>query len=406
MPPAEPTARHAVHVFHYPVFGGPQNEVLRLARPLAERGWTTSALLPAEPGNAAERLRGGGVEVDRLPYRRARARPDPRVQLPFAAGFAADVVRMRRLIRRRRADLVVAVGVVNPQAALAARLEGVPVVWKVVDTLAPLGLTRALMPVVRRLAAVVMFTGDALLEAHGGRRSGMEAVVYYPPVDTERFSPSADRGLATRRDLGLPPDAPVVGTVANITPQKGLEQFVATASLVHAREPRAHFLVVGAAFATHRDYLARLRAAIDRSGIPREQFVLPGYRDDPERYYPAMDLKLLTAMPRSEGVTTAALEAMACGVPVVTVDVAALKEAVEDGVTGAVVAPLDARAAADAVLRLLGDPALRKRMAAVARRRAVERFGLEACAETHIEAFEAAMERHAGSSLRRARRRV
>ncbi|HRC62745.1 MAG TPA: hypothetical protein PLX85_05920, partial [Dehalococcoidia bacterium] len=46
-----------LHVVHYPVFGGPHNQALRLAEPLRRRGWETTVLLPDEPGNAAERLR-------------------------------------------------------------------------------------------------------------------------------------------------------------------------------------------------------------------------------------------------------------------------------------------------------------------------------------------------------------
>ncbi len=72
---------------------------------------------------------------------------------------------------------------------------------------------------------------------------------------------------------------------------------------------------------------------------------------------------------------------------------------VEDGVTGFVVPPLDPQAIADATLRLLDDADLRARMGEAARRRAVERYDVEVCADTHVQAFEAAIAHH---RLRRA----
>ncbi len=96
---------------------------------------------------------------------------------------------------------------------------------------------------------------------------------------------------------------------------------------------------------------------------------------------------------------TVILEAMACGVPVVATDVGAVREVVEDGVTGFVVPPLDPQAIAHATLRLLDDAELRARMGEAARRRAVERYDVEVCADTHVQAFEAAIAHH---RLRRA----
>jgi len=62
---------------HYPFFGGPQDQALRLAGPLAARGVATSVVPPDEPGNAAEHLCAAGLEVVPLPLHRLRAIPDP-----------------------------------------------------------------------------------------------------------------------------------------------------------------------------------------------------------------------------------------------------------------------------------------------------------------------------------------
>ena len=394
--------RRVLLVVHYPVFGGPHNEALRRNDALAERGWETTVVIPDEPGTALDRLRTGGVDVVAMPLHRLRATPDPRRHLAASRQFRADVAALRRLIRERSIDLVEVGGLVNPHAAVAARREGVPVVWKILDTRPPATLRRAVMPLVRRLADAVLFDGAALVPLHaGGRSLPAPAFVYYPPVDTSRFRPSDEHRRAVRAELGIPAEAPVVGTVANLNPQKGIEYFVRASALVHAIRPDAHFAVVGAEYETHRTYNDSIRREIRSAGIPPANFLLTGERADVERFYPAMDVKLITSLPRSEGTTTTAIEAMACAIPVVATDVGAVAEVVADGETGVLVAPCDPAALADGTLRLLGDPELRAGMGERGRERANARYTVEAYADTHVRAFEAAV---AGGRLRSARR--
>ncbi|MHB8575737.1 MAG: glycosyltransferase [Dehalococcoidia bacterium] len=383
-----------LNVVHYPVFGGPHNRVLRLTEPLLDRGWRTIIVLPCERGDAAARLRDGGVEVVQLPLGRLRASLEPRTQLGYAAGYVPDVLRLCRLIRRSGADLVVIGGLVNAQAAIAASLAGVPVVWQIVDSRTPPLVARLLMPSVQRLASSVMFNGDALARLHtGGKPLKVPSFVYYPPVDTSRLLPSAELRRSTRLTLGVPPEAALVGMVANINPAKGIEYFVRAASLIYRARPNAWFAVVGPFYETHRAYTAQLMAEVVGSGIPAERIIFTGGRDEVANLYPAFDLHLITSRPRSEGSTTTAMEAMACGVPVVAVDVGAVQEAVEDGVTGLIVRPLDTAGIAEAALCLLDDPARRAEMGSLGRLRAVERFDVAHSAVTHIAAFEAALSR-------------
>jgi len=118
-----------LNVTHYPVFGGPHNEVLRLAAPLREAGVEMTVLLPDEPGNAAERLRSAGIDVLTMPLHRLRATTRPLTHLRLVARFWPEVQAIRSVVRERDIDIVKINGLVNPHGAIAARLEGVPVVW-------------------------------------------------------------------------------------------------------------------------------------------------------------------------------------------------------------------------------------------------------------------------------------
>ena len=386
-------------VIHYPVFGGPHNQALRLSAPLAARGWKTRVLLPEEPGNAAERLRAAEIDVITMPLHRLRATPDPVVQLRFAAHFWPEVQSIRRLIREHDIDLVQINGLVNPHGAIAARLAGIPIVWQILDTRPPMMLRRLLMPLVARLANSLMFDGNALTAVHPGAAAlSALSFVYYPPVDVSVYYPGCVDRDAVRRELGIPPTDTVVGTVANINPQKGYEDFVRSAALIRRQLPNVTFLAVGGSHDTHKTYAAQIRVLAEDLRLS-DRIIFAGVRDDVERMFSAMDVSLITSVPRSEGTTTTAQESMAVGTPVIATDVGAVSEVVEHGVTGYVVAPLNPRAIAEATVRLLQDPALRERMGHAGRERAVERFSVERCAQVHLRAYDHALRRRGHTGL-------
>lgn len=384
-----------LNVIHYPVFGGPHNQALRLAMPLAARGFETVVVVPDAQGNAAERLRAGGVEVKVMPLHRLRATADPGAHIGLAARLPGEVRRLRLLIRTEAIDIVQIGGLVNPHAAIAARLERVPIVWQLLDTRTPRPVAIAAMVWVRALADVVMSTGIAVARAHPGYPAIADRVIpFFPPVELGRFAPHPELRAELRSAWGIPETALVVGCVANINPQKGIIQLCRAFAQVSAHHPDARLVLVGAEYATHATYSAAVRAQMAKDGLVEGRHVIfVGERDDVERQLAGMDVVALAAVPQSEGVTTAVLEAMASGLPVVVTDVGALREAVDNTQTGFLVPPGNIAAFAMALTRLLGDPAMRARMGQEARRVAQARFSVEASVDAHVRAYTQALAR-------------
>ncbi|MDQ2676135.1 MAG: glycosyltransferase, partial [Actinomycetota bacterium] len=138
-------------------------------------------------------------------------------------------------------------------------------------------------------------------------------------------------------------------------------------------------------------YRNRLEESIRAQGLDgRVRFV------DPKGQVPelvaGLDIFAMPSVPRSEGMPTAILEAMASGIPIVATRVGATDELVRDGVTGILVPPEDPRALADAIARLLEDPDLREAYGKAARRDALERFDLTRLAKRHADAYRMAIE--------------
>jgi glycosyltransferase involved in cell wall biosynthesis len=379
-------------VLHHPFFGGPQNQVLRLAGPLRERGFSTLAVVPDEPGNAYERLVAGGVEVVRMPLGRIRRRLDWRTQRVALRLLAGDVPRLRQLIKSERIDLVVVHGLVNPQGALAARLCGRAVVWQLLETILPLPVRLAYAPLVRLLASSVMSTGQAVARAHPGiPHDAGRLFTFFPPVDTQRFAPDDAERISVRSALGVNANETFVGCVANFAPLKGLDTFLAVARAVCEARTDVRFALFGRLMETHADYAEELLlSAADLRG--QDRLILLDPAGDVPAYLRALDVFLASGT--SEGLPTTILEAMSTSLPVVSTDIGAIHEAVTHAETGFLCPPGDLESLIRHVMRLVGNPNEREALGSAGRERAVAEFDVERCADVHARAFEAALARH------------
>jgi glycosyltransferase involved in cell wall biosynthesis len=384
-------SRSQLSIIHGPVYGGGHSQVIRMHDALRERGFDTVALVPTEPGTAKARLEAGGVEVLTRPLHRLRATPRPLVHARLALSLPREVASIRQVIRERGIDVVQVFGPTNPHGAIAARLEGVPVVWQLYEMRTPAALRRLTMPYVRRLADVVMSTGREVARLHPGALAfGDRLVTYVPPVDFDEFRADAGRRAAARTELGIPDGVPALGTLGNLNPDKGHEFLVEAAARARAAHPALVVRVLGASSPPHARYEAGVRSRARALGLTDEdviRFTDPGTRA--ASLLPGLDVFVLAS--RREGIPTVLLEAMATGVPVVATDVGGVREIVEHGVSGLVVPPRDPEALAVAVDRLLSDRKLSERVAATARRAVVERYGVDRCADAHAHAFNLAI---------------
>jgi len=383
---------HVLSIIHYPVFGGPGNRNARLAPILAGRGVRTTVLLPDEPGNAAERLRKAGVDVELLPLRRIRATKNVTTHLRFALGFPGQVRAIRKLMKQLQIDIVQINGLVNPHAAIAARALGIPVVWQVLDTYTPMSLRKLLAPVVRRYADVVMCTGKRVAAEHPGVVDGPDRLVnFYPPVDMHQFQQDSAMRSTARNALGMEGSDFVVGTVGNINPQKGHDHFIRAAAALKAKVPHAKFVILGVTHGNHRSYIDGLWKLAAELGLEHgRDLVSMDPKGKVHELVQAMDVFWMTPRPNSEGIPTAMEEAMALGLPVVSYDVGSIGELVDHGHTGYLVGDQDPGAVAELTAQYLLDPEHRAKFGALGRQFIEANASLERCADTHMKAYELA----------------
>jgi D-inositol-3-phosphate glycosyltransferase len=192
-------------------------------------------------------------------------------------------------------------------------------------------------------------------------------VIIPPGVDTSRFYPIPME--EARESIGIPLDDRLLLFVGRIEPLKGLETLVRAIALMSEQGVQCqvpHYLAVvggdpAASGENISDEMARLQSLRQELGM-NELILFLGKRaqDSLPYYYSAADVLIMPSHYESFGMV--ALEAMACGTPVVASQVGGLAFLIQDGITGFVVPDGDPRALSDRLTRLLTEPDLRQRL--------------------------------------------
>jgi glycosyltransferase involved in cell wall biosynthesis len=192
------------------------------------------------------------------------------------------------------------------------------------------------------------------------------AVIPAALVQSERIS-----GLDARAELGIPSDAPVVGTAVSMRAQKALDVLVDAFAELLGPLPDAHLILVG-----DGERRGEVEAHVRERGVG-ERVHFTGDRPDVPDFIAAFDVSALSS--DFEGTPLFVFESMAQGKPVVATAVGGLREVIEDGHSGVLVPPQDPPALARALEALLRDPARREAIASAGRDR-VENFTIERAA--------------------------
>ena len=304
--------------------------------------------------------------------------------VPKVGGYAwlirkwltVELPRTRRLItliRRERVDLVHTNNDLYSSAApiWAAKWCRRPVVCHLQLTRTPTQLERRMGGWADRLVAVTRHAHALYQQAWPSRTIG---VIY----DAVHVNGATTDGLSSlRQDLGIPADAPVVGLMARCVPGKGYEEFLRAAAIVRPHAPAARFLIVGHGVGGDAAHEAAMRKLAHQLGL-QSCVVWGGWRSDTARVLHLLSVVVQASSTFPEGLSRVLLEAMTYGRPVVATGLPTTREAVLDGDTGLLAEPGNPQSLADAILRVLRDPALADRLGRQGRAHVAERFSVAA----------------------------
>jgi glycosyltransferase involved in cell wall biosynthesis len=262
-------------------------------------------------------------------------------------GRAALARALRRILRKRSGESVIVCHFTRDLASIRAALIG--------DTCTPLLVVKHVSPGppkhdlghkflyrrVNRLLAVSEYVRQKCARVYPIDVS--KTSVWHPGVDTDRFAFDPELRERLRTEAGVTPDAIVMGYVARITPNKGLEDLIDAAGQLHESYPYLRLWIAGSSSPDERAYEQSLHERIATLGIAG-MVRFAGWQEKPEGFLSAIDLFVVPSQREAFGLST--VEAMACARPVVGFKAAGTAEIVADQETGLLADP-DGNAAAN-----------------------------------------------------------
>ena len=373
MSAAAPAGLRILHTESSLGWGGQEIRVLTEARGVAARGHEVVLAAPS-----ASRI-----------HSEAPAFGVKAIALPIARKGPTGLIALRRFLAREPFDVINSHSSTDTWlAALAcATLPRAPALVRTRHISAPAPRNRATRWLYTRAARRIVTTGERLraqvIEETGARAAN---VVSIPTgIDLERYRPG--ERAAARARLGLPPDRPVVGIVATLRSWKGHRYLLGALASLQAKD--AMLVVVGDG--PQREALETLAAGLALG----ERVRFAGNQADVVPWMQALDVFCLPSY-ANEGVPQALMQAMACGLAVVSTPIGSIAEIVSDGTTGVLVPPSEVEALRAALDALLVDPVRRTALARNAREAALERFGEARMVERMIDVFRKAAEARDG----------
>jgi glycosyltransferase involved in cell wall biosynthesis len=381
-------APHVLFVNPGRALGGAEHSLLLLLQGIRARGVEATAAVFG-PGPFRDRVTASGVPVVEVALARwtrtagrYRLPRGPLASIPLMAGVLPAALRLVALTRRAGVDMIHTNGMkAHLLGGLAGRLAGVPVIWHLRDFPPDGWAGRMLREAAKRLPQAILAPSDAL--AASIRVHGVTCLSVVPdPVDLARFHPGIPRDRI-RRELGVPEREPLIGLIGHLTPWKGHEMFLAIARAVADAVPATRFVVAGGAIYEtrgHDGYLGMLRRRAAELGLS-DRLTFLGARDDVPEVLAGLDV-LVHCPTAPEPFGRVLAEAMAVGCPLVAARCGGIPEVIQDGRTGLLVDSGNIDAFVAAILRLLREPALRRKLGEAGRGRAEARFGID----EHVEA--------------------
>ncbi len=255
----------------------------------------------------------------------------------------------------------------GPIGVLASRVTSCPCVVHVRQEIEPMKVKKYWLGEADMVVPVSQSIGNVLGEAGVSRK---KLHVLWSGISQKSFNVSTS-SIAAQTLVEIGGARPILGTVANLFPRKGLEFLVQAVGELKADYPDIVLVIVGKGDPHYEQHLKQQAKQLNIIN----NVVFAGFQPHPELFISRFDIFVLPSI--LEGFGIVLLEAMSLSKPIVASRVGGIPEIVEHEKTGLLVKPADAKDLYQALLTLLNDPEKRKRMGNAAKTRLEEHFTLQ-----------------------------
>jgi len=348
-------------------WGGQEIRILTEARGMLDRGHRVMLLTPpnAEMLPAAKKM---GVPVEAIDIEKKRVGPLFALRKWLSAnGSNYDVINTHS-----STDSWLA-------AVACATLSGMPVIVRTRHVSTAINNHFSTRWLYTKATSHIVTTGEALRQQlHRDNGYALENMTSVRTgIDLNRYRPLEQ--AAMRAKLGIAA-RPTLGILATLRDWKGHQDLLTALEILKPKFPDWQLLIIG-----DGPQRQALEQRVDALNM-RDSVRFTGNVDNVPEWLSALDLFTLPSY-GDEGVPQGIMQAMACGLAVVSTPVGAINEAVQDGKTGIMTAPRNPQALADSLARLMGDAVLRANMSTAGLAYARENFGIDVMLDGMLGVF-------------------
>ena len=333
-------------------WAGPQKRITMVAHALKQHDVNTVVLLPEQESvKFTEQLDVHAVEYIKLPLHRLGK--GWTVLLVYALTFLLDIFRLWRVLRKNNFHLLhVSGGAWQIKGPIAGKLAGVPVIWHLNDTQMPKILV-FLFKFLGRLANC-FFVAARRVEEYYIENTQLSVIPVHlvPAPILLKQSQIKDSEFLDLDEF----QKPVIISVANINPIKGFEMLIDTAERLKNDGLKFSVIIVGPVYDSQKHYFDYLKNLINEKNLNGFVFFV-GSKSNIPQYLASSDIYVCSSV--AEASPMAVWEAMGAGCAIVSTDVGDVAEHIVNGKSGFIVNVGDVTAMADAILKLIGNKALR-----------------------------------------------
>jgi len=349
-------------------WGGQEIRILTEARGMLDRGHRVMLLTPpnAEMLPAAKKM---GVPVEAIDIEKKRIGPLFSLRAWLTAnGRGYDVINTHS-----STDSWLA-------AVVCATLSGMPAIVRTRHVSTAINNHFSTRWLYTRATSHIVTTGEALRQQlHRDNAYALECMTSVRTgIDLNRYLPLDQAAMRAKLAMAA---RPTLGILATLRDWKGHQDLLSALEILKPRFPEWQLLIIGDG--PQRQALEQRVDALNMRDCVR----FTGNVDNVPEWLSALDLFTLPSY-GDEGVPQGIMQAMACGLAVVSTPVGAINEAVQDGKTGIMTAPRNPRALADSLARLMGDPKLRADMGRAGLAYARANFGIDVMLDGMLGVFQ------------------
>ena len=376
--------KRILFIDHHAELGGGEIALLEIIKNL-DRDRSYPLALLGDEGPLQDELRKLNVEaiVDKLPgyFRQLDRDPGKRNKLfsfiKSAFCLPIFIKNIKSVITEKNINVVYINSVKSSlYAILAAKQTKCRIIWHLHDCLTRDFYSLWIIPLIiflTHMADKIICVSDTVkkyfIKAGGNPK---KAMVIYNGVDTERFNPDIP-GESVKKQLGLSAGK-IISMVGRLESWKGQRIFIKTAEAICKNRDDIVFLIVGGPLFGFAEYEKELKATVEQLGLKDKVFFL-GFRDNPEQIYAASDV-IVHCSTKPEPFGRDIIEAMACGKPVISTDLGAPGEIIEDKKDGVLIKPNNPKLLTNEILKIIDNSRMAKTLGTNAREKAEEIFNI------------------------------